>query len=65
LLFPGVEYSPEMTGMVEKLQQSVLTTPEQITQMQSQFAVFPVHPIWVFLIMWLIAGITINVLFGF
>jgi len=65
LLFPGVEYSPEMTGMAERLQQSVLTTPEQFIQMQSQFAAFPVHPIWIFLLIWLVAGLTINALFGF
>lgn len=65
LLFPGVEYSPEMVGMIEKLQQSVFTSPEQITQMQSQFSALPVHPIWMFLAVWLIAGITINALFGF
>jgi hypothetical protein len=38
LLLHSVEYSPEMVGMFEKMQQSVLTTPEQIEQMRAQFA---------------------------
>ena len=65
LLFPGVEYSPEMAGVFERIQQSPLLTSEQLQQMGSQFSSFNVHPIWFFLSTWLIAGITINTLFGF
>lgn len=63
LLFPGVEYSPEMAGMVERFK-SVLT-PEQLKQMESQAAAFPIHPIWIGLLQGLIAGVTINAVAGF
>lgn len=63
LLFPGVEYSPEMTGMLERFK-SVLT-PEQLAQMKSQATAFPVHPIWIGLLQGLIVGITINAVAGF
>ncbi|GFP40441.1 CPBP family intramembrane glutamic endopeptidase, partial [Candidatus Hakubella thermalkaliphila] len=63
LLFPGVQYSPEMAGMFERFK-SVLT-PEQLKQMQSQAAAFPIHPIWIGLLQGLIAGVTINAVAGF
>lgn len=63
LLFPGVEYSPEMAGMFERFK-SVLT-PEQLAEMKRQSAAFPVHPIWIGLLQGLIAGITINAIAGF
>ncbi|MBO8162051.1 MAG: CPBP family intramembrane metalloprotease [Thermosipho sp. (in: Bacteria)] len=63
LLFPGVEYSPEMAGMFERLK-SVLT-PEQLKEMEKQTVAFPVHPIWIGLLQGLIAGITINAVAGF
>ena len=63
LLFPGVEYSPEMAGIFERFE-SVLT-PEQLQQMKNQADSFPVHPIWIGLLQGLIAGITINAVAGF
>jgi len=63
LLFPGVEYSSEMTGMFERFE-SVLT-PEQLNQMEAQAASFPVHPIWIMLLQGLIAGVTVNAIAGF
>ncbi len=63
LLFPGVEYSPEMAGMFERLR-SVMT-PEQINQMKNQAAALPVHPIWIGLLQGLIAGITVNAVAAF
>ncbi len=63
LLFPKVEYSPEMAGMFERFK-SILT-PEQINQMERQADVFPIHPIWIGLLQGLIAGITINAVAGF
>ena len=63
LLFPQVEYSPEMEGIFERFK-SILT-PEQINQMERQAAVFPIHPIWIGLLQGLIVGITINAVAGF
>ena len=63
LLFPGVEYSPDMAGMFERFG-SVLT-PEQLEGMERQVAGFPVHLIWIAFLQGLIAGITVNAVPGF
>ena len=63
LLFSGVEYSPEMAGMFEKFKS--LLTPEQMTQMEIQASTLPIHPIWLSLLQGLLAGVTINAVFGF
>ena len=63
LLFPGVEYSPEMVGLLERFRE--VLPPEQLQQMESQMATSPVHPIWIALLQGLIAGITINAVAGF
>ncbi|MEA1898101.1 MAG: CPBP family intramembrane glutamic endopeptidase [Bacteroidota bacterium] len=63
LLFPGVEYSSEMAGMFERFKS--LFTPEQLAQMESQTAALPIHPIWFSLLQGLVAGVTINAIFGF
>ncbi|MBA7704208.1 hypothetical protein ES703_113009 [subsurface metagenome] len=62
LLFPGVEYSPEMAGMFERFRG--ILPPEKLQQME-KIAKFPLHPIWIGLIQGLIAGITINAVAGF
>jgi len=63
LLFPGVEYSPEMAGMFEKFK--AVFPPEQLEQMKNQSAALPVHPIWIGLLQGLLAGITVNAVAGF
>lgn len=63
VLFPGVVYSPEMEGIFELLRN--ILPPEQLAQMQAQKANLPVHPFWLALLQGLIAGVTINALFGF
>jgi len=63
LLFPGVEYSAEMAGMIE-IFESVLT-PEELAEMEAQATAFAIHPIWIGLLQGLIAGITINAVAGF
>lgn len=63
LLFPGVEYSPDMAGMFERLEATL--TPEQLQQMKTQVAALPIHPIWIGLIQGLMAGITFNAVAGF
>ncbi len=62
LLFPGVEYSPEMTGMLERFKG--ILPPEKLQEME-KMAKLPVHPIWIALMQGLIAGITINAVAGF
>jgi membrane protease YdiL (CAAX protease family) len=63
LLFPGVSYNPEMTGLAERF--ASMSSPEQLEQMKVQIASLPISPIWIILIMGLFAGITINGLAGF
>ncbi len=42
-----------------------ILTPEQLEQMETQAANIPIHPFWFTLLQGLIAGITINAVFGF
>ncbi len=63
LCMPGVEYSPEMAGLLERFRE--ILPPEQLQQMESQTASLPFHPLWIALIQGLIAGITINAVAGF
>lgn len=58
LLFPGVTYNPEMTGLAERF--ASMTSPEQIEQLKTQIAALPVSPIWLILLMGLFAGLTVN-----
>ena len=63
LLLPGVSYSPEMAGLMERFRG--MLPPEQMQQMQEQLTAFPVHPVWISLLQGLVAGITINAVAGF
>jgi uncharacterized protein len=63
LSFSGVSFSPNMEGMFERY--SNLLSTEQIMEMKDSFNEMPFHPFWLVLIQGLIAGITINALFGF
>jgi len=63
LLFPGVDYSPDMAGFFEKF--SLVYPPEQIEQMKAQAKTLPVHPFWLGLLQGLVAGITVNAVAGF
>ncbi|NPV30693.1 MAG: CPBP family intramembrane metalloprotease [Firmicutes bacterium] len=63
LLFPGIEFSPEMAGMFERFKSSL--TPEQLQEMRNQAAALPVHPIWLALLQGLIAGVTVNAVAAF
>jgi hypothetical protein len=44
LLFPGVTYNPEMTGLAERF--ASIFSPEEVEQMKTQMAALPVSPIW-------------------
>ena len=63
LLFPGVSYNPEMTGLAERF--AVMSSPEQVAQMKVQMVTLPISPIWLILIGGMFAGITINGFFAF
>jgi membrane protease YdiL (CAAX protease family) len=63
LLFPGIEYSPGMAGMIERFR-STLTTA-QIEELRRQIVESPIHPFWIALLQGLIAGPTINAVVGF
>jgi len=63
LLLPGVEFSPQMAGLMERFKSTL--TPEQLQQMEQQMTAFPIHPFWISLLQGLIAGITVNAVAGF
>ncbi len=63
LLFPGVVYSPEMTGMFERFEN--MMTPEQMEEMKKSFENLPINPVWITLGQGLLAGITINAVAAF
>lgn len=60
---PGIRFSPEMAGMMERFKD--IMTPEQLAKMEQQARMFPVHPFWLGLIQGLVAGPTINAVAGF
>jgi membrane protease YdiL (CAAX protease family) len=65
-LLPGVEYSPSMEGLRERLA-SVLTAEQlqQMQKMQDDPTIFYSHPILMGLLLGLIAGVTVNAVAGF
>jgi membrane protease YdiL (CAAX protease family) len=63
LLVPGVEYSPQMQGLLERF--APLLKPEQMQQLKEQMARTPVSALWLALLQGLIAGITVNAVAGF
>jgi membrane protease YdiL (CAAX protease family) len=63
LPLPGVHYSPEMEGVVERF--GKLLPPDQIVQMRNQARAMPIHPFWTSLAVGLIAGISVNAVAAF
>jgi membrane protease YdiL (CAAX protease family) len=63
LVLPGIEYSPEMTGLLERFR-SVL--PEgQLRALEANIGRFPLHAFWLALVQGLVAGPTVNAIAGF
>lgn len=62
-LFPGVSYSPDMAGMIERYQD--LMTAEQLAEMERSIQQMPVHPLFLAIVQGMIAGITVNALAAF
>lgn len=63
LLMPGVEYSPQMQGLVERFES--LLTAEQMQQLQEYMAKTPIEVLGLALLGGLIAGVTVNAVAGF
>ncbi len=63
LVLPQVEYSPDMSGVLERYE--ALLSPEQFEQIQGQIATSPMHPIWIGLLLGLMAGVTVNAVAAF
>ena len=63
LIFKGVSYNPEMTGMIERF--GIIMTPEQLEEMRVSLESMPIPPLLLILLQGLIAGITINALVAF
>lgn len=63
LLLPGLSFSPDMSGMYERLAE--VLTPEQLQQMKASLEALPFNPIWLSLIQGMLAGCTINALLAF
>ena len=63
LLFPDINYSSDMLGMVKRFDE--MMTPEQIEQMKNSIATLPINPVLLTLIQGLIAGITVNAVAAF
>jgi len=63
LLFPGVQYSPDMAGVFDIFGQNL--SPEQAAQMRAQLEALPISYFWIALIQGLIAGISVNAVAAF
>ncbi|GBU26882.1 hypothetical protein R84B8_00397 [Treponema sp. R8-4-B8] len=63
ILFPNVTYNPELTGMFDRMKETL--TPEQIEEFKTKMNSLPINFIWLSLIQGLIAGATVNALAAF
>jgi membrane protease YdiL (CAAX protease family) len=63
LLFPGVTYNSEMTGLLDRV--TTLLPPDQIEQAKQSIKNLPISYLWIVLFQGLIAGITINAVAAF
>jgi uncharacterized protein len=63
LLFPGVTYNSEMTGLLDRV--TSLLPPDQIEQAKASIKALPISYLWLVLFQGLIAGITVNALAAF
>lgn len=63
LAFPGIEYAPDMGGMLERF--SSVLTPEQLETIRAQQGALPVHPFLIGIAQALVADPTVNALAAF
>ncbi len=62
-LFPGISFTPDMTGIMDMYRDKM--TPEQMDKMQQSIDALPFHPVWISIFQGLIAAATINAIAGF
>lgn len=63
LILPGISWTPDMQGMFDRY--AGLMTPEQIALMQEQISQLPIHPLFLSIVMALVAGLSVNAIAGF
>jgi len=63
LLLPGIEYDSSMEGMFEQFK--TVLPPGRIEKMKQQADTLPIHPMWLGLVMGLLAGVTVNAVAAF
>lgn len=63
LVFPGIEFSPDMAGLIERYERFL--SPEKVAEARQQFEQMPFHPFWLTLISSLFMGLTINTIAAF
>ena len=66
LTLPGVEYAPGLEGVLNRF--GAAMPAERAAEVQGMIedaATWPVHPVWLFLLLGLRAGVTINAVAGF
>jgi membrane protease YdiL (CAAX protease family) len=59
---PGVSFDPTMADLMARFEG--MFDAEQLAEMNRQVEALPVHPFWITLVQALVAGATINALFG-
>lgn len=63
LLFPGIEYAPDMSGFFERLK--TMISPEQIQKAKEQIEQIPINPFLLTIIQGLAYGMTVNAVAAF
>ena len=63
LFVPGVEYGPDLNGLLERL--APLLTPDTLQAARAKLAVFPPGFVWLGLLQGLMAGATVNAVAAF
>ena len=63
LSFTNVSFSPDMAGMFDRFKD--ILSADQIIEMKNSIDNMPINYFWLILIQGLVAGMTINALFGF
>jgi len=63
LLLPGITFSPDMSGFLDKMAKTI--TPEQLQKAKEQLNTIPISPFLITLLMGLVYGATINAVAGF
>lgn len=62
LLIPGVQWDPEVGGMLERISEHL--SPEELATAREQLESMPINPIVLMTLQALVAGPTINAIFG-